>query len=115
MKNGSGTAGAVFVFRDAGVTGVRGSARAAVRVQLVFADFAAEGIAVNPQNLRGAAPVAFGVFEDVLDKALFEFPDGLLEQDAVLHHLADEPFQLVLHVITLRTEFVRSALLQNPV
>ena len=74
----------------------------AVGVELVFVDFAAEGIAVNAQDDGGARLIAVGAFEDALDEFFFELADGFVEQNAALHHLCDKPFQLIFHDDTLR-------------
>jgi len=55
-------------------------------VELVFGDFAAESVAMNAENFRGAGLIAVGALEDAFDEALFEFADGLIEEDAALHH-----------------------------
>ena len=73
-----------------------------VRFQLVFADLAAQRIAMNSKDFCGARLVAVGAVQHALDETFFEFPDGFVEQDPALHHLVDEPFQLILHDDTLR-------------
>jgi hypothetical protein len=75
-----------------------------VRIELVFPDLAAQGIAVDAKDFRGAGLIAVGAVQDPLDKALFKFPDGLVKKYATLHHLIDEPFQLIFHDGTLRSE-----------
>ena len=79
-----------------------GVAAVAVRIELIDIDLAAQGVAVNAEELCGAGLVAGGAVQDALDETLFEFADGLVEQNPPLHHLIDEPFQLVFHVGTLR-------------
>ena len=58
-------------------------------IQLVFAELPAERVAMNPQQMRGARLIAIDAIQHALDEALFEFADGLVEQNAALHHLAD--------------------------
>ena len=56
-------------------------------VQLVFGNFAAEGVAVNAKDLRGAGLIAVISLENALDETLFELPDGFVKQDSPFHHL----------------------------
>jgi hypothetical protein len=70
--------------------------------QLVFVDLAAERVAVNAEDLRGAGLVAVGALQDALDETLLELAHGLIEQDAPVHHLCDKPFELIFHDRTLR-------------
>jgi hypothetical protein len=79
----------------------------AVRIEFVLPDLAAQGIAVNAENFGGAGLIAVGAVHDALDETLFEFPDGLVKKNAALHHLIDEPFQLIFHDDTLRSKFLR--------
>lgn len=79
----------------------------AVRVQLVLFDFPAQRIAVNPEDLRRFRLVALGAIQHALDKPLFELPHSFVEKNPPLHHLIDEPFQLIFHDVTLRWD-VRS-------
>jgi hypothetical protein len=74
----------------------------AVGVELVLIDLAAERIAVNAKNSRGAGLVAVGAVQNALDETLFEFANGFVKQDPALDHLIDEPFQLIFHDGTLR-------------
>jgi hypothetical protein len=76
----------------------------AVRIELIFVDFAAQGVPVNAKNLGSAGLVAVGAVQDALDKTLFEFADGLIKKNSAFHHLIDEPFQLIFHDRTLRNE-----------
>ena len=77
-------------------------AAVAVRIEFVYIDLAAQGVAVNAEELGGAGLVTGGAVQDALDEPFFEFADGFVEQNPALHHLIDEPFQLVFHVGTLR-------------
>ena len=77
-------------------------ATVAVRIQLVSVDLAAERIAMDAKNFRGARLISIGPVQHALDEALFELAHGLVEQNPALHHLYDEPFQLVFHDGTLR-------------
>ena len=70
----------------------------AVVVQFVFTNFAAEGVAVDPQSFRGARLIALGTIQNPFDKAFFEFAHRFVEKNSTFHHLIDEPFQLILHV-----------------
>src|SRR5690348_1564243 len=74
----------------------------AVGIQLVLFDLPAQRVAVNAQKLRSLRLVAFGAVQHALNEPLFELLDGLLEVDSPLHHLIDEPFQLIFHDVTLR-------------
>jgi len=73
-----------------------------VRIELVLIDLAAQGIAVNAKDSGSTGLVAIGAVQDALDKTLFEFADGFVKQNPALHHLIDEPFQLIFHDATLR-------------
>jgi hypothetical protein len=75
-----------------------------VRIELVLVNLAAQGVAVYSQNFGGAGLVSVRPIQHAFDEALFEFPDGFVEQDSALHHLIDETFQLVFHDGTLRYE-----------
>lgn len=81
---------------------------AAVTVELVLFEFAAERIAVNPQSARGAALIAFHVIHYALNETALEFPERFLEQDATFHHLPDKNFQLVFHNCILRSAGTRT-------
>jgi len=76
----------------------------AIRIELIFTNLAAQGIAVDAKDFRRAGLIAVGAVQDPLDKTLFEFPDRLVKENAALHHLIDEPFQLIFHDDTLRSE-----------
>jgi len=76
----------------------------AVGIELVLADLAAQGIAVNAENSGGAGLVAIGTVQDALDEALLEFADGFVKKYSPLHHLIDKPFQLIFHDGTLRSK-----------
>ena len=72
-------------------------------VQLVLGHFAAQGVAVNTEDFRGARLISFGAFQDTFDKAFLELADGLVKENASLDHLHDQTFQLISHhVRTLR-------------
>ena len=66
-------------------------------VEFVFADFAAEGVAMDAEHFCGAALVAVSAIQDALDETLFKFADGFIEKNSPVHHLCYEPVQLVLH------------------
>ena len=57
---------------------------------------------MNAKDFGGARLVAVGAVQNALDETLFEFADGFIKQNPALHHLVDEPFQLILHDDTLR-------------
>jgi len=44
---------------------------------------------MNPQNMCRARLIPIHPVQHALDKSLFEFADGLIEQNAPFHHLAD--------------------------
>jgi hypothetical protein len=77
-------------------------------IELVKSDFAAQCIAVNPEQARGARLIAAGSVQHTLDEFLFEFVDGFVEMNSALHHLPDQGFQLIFHCRTLPTRIVRS-------
>lgn len=58
--------------------------------EIVFADLAAERVAMNSEYLRGAALVPICAFQGSLDELLLEFRDGFLEQNAPLDHKPHE-------------------------
>jgi hypothetical protein len=74
----------------------------AVVIEFVFANLAAERVPMNAQHFCSAALIALRAFERSLDKAFFELPECFFEQDSAFYHLADEPFQLILHDFALR-------------
>jgi hypothetical protein len=76
----------------------------AVGIELVLADLAAQGIAVNAKDSGGAGLVAVGAVQDAPDEAFLEFPDGFIKKYSALHHLIDKPFQLIFHDSTLRSK-----------
>jgi len=57
---------------------------AAVAVELVLFQFAAESVAMNAQGARGAGLVAFLAVHYVLDETPLEFRDRLLKQNAAV-------------------------------
>lgn len=56
-------------------------------VELVFGYFAAERVAMDAEEFRGAGLIAVGALKDTFDEALLELADGLIEEDAALYHL----------------------------
>jgi len=68
-----------------------------VGVELIFANLPAQRVAVNPQDFSGAGLVAVFTVQHPLDKTLLKFADRFVEQNSTLHHLINEPFQLILH------------------
>lgn len=74
----------------------------AVGVQLVLLDLPAQGITMNAQELSGARLIAVRAVQHAFDESLLEFAYGFVKVDATLHHLIDEPFQLIFHDGTLR-------------
>jgi hypothetical protein len=80
-------------------------------VEFVFADLAAQRIAMDSQHFRGPALVSIGALQRALDEPLLEFSDRFIEKNSAFHHLTHKPFQLVLHDCTLRIrcEFVLRA------
>jgi hypothetical protein len=73
-------------------------------VQMVLSDFPAQGIAVNSENLGGAALVPAGMLQDSPDKLFLELRQGFLEQNTALDHHSDQRLQLLFHVCMLRSE-----------
>ncbi len=70
--------------------------------KLILANFAAQCIAVNAENLRGSRLVAVGAVQDALDETLLKFSYGLIKQNTPVHHLNDKPLELIFHDRTLR-------------
>jgi hypothetical protein len=68
---------------------------AAVAFELMFFQLAAERIAVNAEDLRGAGLIAAGAIHDALDEFLLELGDCFFEQNAPIHHLGNQGFQLI--------------------
>jgi hypothetical protein len=81
-------------------------------IELIEADLAAQRIAVNPEQARGARLVAARSIQYTLDEFLLEFVHGFVEMNSTLHHLPDQGFQLILHCRTLRTRIVRSRMVR---
>src|SRR5690242_1687388 len=77
-----------------------------VRIQLVLLNLPAQRVAVDTEQLRRFRLVALGAVQYTLNEPLFEFLDSFFEKDSPLHHLVDEPFQLIFHDGTLRWMFV---------
>jgi hypothetical protein len=73
-------------------------------IEVIFRDFAAQGIAMDSKDLRGAALISLGVFQDAPYEFLLEFRHGFLEQNTALDHHSDQRFQLLFHVCMLRSE-----------
>src|SRR6266567_1940694 len=73
-----------------------------VAIELIFADLAAQRVAVNSEHFCRPALISLRTLQSALDKALFKFPDCFLEQNPSFYHLTDEPFQLIFHDSTLR-------------
>jgi hypothetical protein len=71
-------------------------------VQFVFDQLAAQRVAVNSQDIRSPGLVTVNSIQNSLDKTLLKFSHGFVEEDASLDHLAHKPFQLILHLGTLR-------------
>ena len=71
-------------------------------VKLVFDEFAAERVAVDPEYVRGARAVAVNAVQNALDESFLEFSNRLVKEDAMFHHLTDKPFQLILQFGTLQ-------------
>jgi hypothetical protein len=57
---------------------------------------------MDAQNFGGARLISIGSVQHTLNETFFELAHGLVEQNSALHHLYDEPFQLVFHDGTLR-------------
>ncbi len=73
-------------------------------VQMILRDFAAQGVAVDSQDLRGTALISLGVFENSPDKLFLELRHGFFEQNPTLDHHSDQRFQLLFHLCMLRSE-----------
>jgi len=98
MKSGLGNPGPLsFDAQDFWLTKA-----GATIVQLVLDHLAAKGVAMDPKNFGGPGLVTVGAVQNTFDEAFFELSDCLVEQDAALHHLRYQAFQLISHVSTLR-------------
>lgn len=75
----------------------------AVAFELVLFELAAERVAVNSEDVSGAGLISLGVVHHALDEFLLKFREGFIEQNAPIHHLADQGFELILHERILRT------------
>ena len=71
---------------------------------MILRDFAAQGVAVDSEDLRGAALISLGVLQDPPDKLLLELRHGFFEQNSTLDHHSDQRFQLLFHLYMLRSE-----------
>lgn len=71
---------------------------------MILRDFTAQSIAVDSQDLGGAALIALGVLQDSPDKLFLELRHGFFEQNPTLDHHSDQSFQLLFHVCMLRSE-----------
>src|SRR5262249_59482774 len=71
-------------------------------VEFVLDDLPAQGVAVNPQDVRRPRLISVDAVQYAFDKTLLEFANGLIEENSAIHHLPYEAFQLVLHVCTLQ-------------
>ncbi len=77
-------------------------ARTVTVFELVLTDLAAEGVAMDAEDPRGAGLVAVGAVEHPLDEFLLEFVDRFVKQNPAFHHLANQAFELLFHWRTLR-------------
>ena len=73
-------------------------------VEMILRDFTAQGVAVNSQDLGGAALISLGVLENSPDKLLLELRHSFFEQNSTLDHHSDQRFQLLFHLCMLRSE-----------
>src|SRR5712691_4699795 len=77
--------------------------------ELVLTDLAAEGVAMDAENPRGAGLITVGAVEHPLDEFLFEFVDRFVKQNPAFHHLTNQAFELLSHWLTLRWQIRSSA------
>lgn len=75
----------------------------AVAFELVLFELAAERVAVNSEDVSGARLISLGAVHHALDEFLLKFREGFIKQNATVHHLADQGFELILHEKILRT------------
>jgi len=71
-------------------------------VKLVFDEFAAERVAVDPEHVRCARAVAVNAVQNAFDEALLKLSNRLVKEDAMFHHLTHKPFQSILQFGTLQ-------------
>ena len=64
---------------------------------MILGDLAAQRVAVDAENLSGAALISLGVLEHPFDEFLLEFRECLFEQNPAIHHHSDQRFQLLFH------------------
>jgi len=74
----------------------------AVGIELIRIDLAAQRIAMDAKKFSRLRLIPVGAVQHAFDEALLKFADGFVEQNPALHHLVDEPFQLIFHDGTLR-------------
>jgi hypothetical protein len=58
---------------------------------------------MDAKSLCGFGLISLSAVENPLDETFLKFLDGFVKQNALLHHLRHEPFQLILHGDTLRS------------
>jgi hypothetical protein len=86
---------AIFVFRleedEIPAHGRRYSRKSLVTsatdvIEFIFADFAAQGVAVHSEDFRSAGLISVQFFEYTTDEFFFELGDRFLEQNSTLDH-----------------------------
>jgi len=82
---------------------IRSAAAVCPVVELVLIHFAAERVAMDAQDFRGARLISVEPLEHAPDEFLLKLGDGFFEQDSALDHRSDQRFELIFHDRTLRT------------
>src|SRR5260370_3346034 len=84
-------------------------ARTVTVFELVLTDLAAEGVAMDAEDPRGAGLVAVRAVKHTLDEFLFKFVNRFVKKDPAFHHLTNQAFELLFHWLTLRWQSRSSA------
>src|SRR6266487_944799 len=64
-------------------------------LDLVLPHLPGESVPVHPESIGGLRKAPGTLTEDARDEALLEFVHGVVELDASVHHLFDEPFEAI--------------------
>jgi len=64
-------------------------------VEFILADFSAQGISMQPENLGGSGLIPPGLGECAQYEFLFQFADSLVEVNTLFNHLRHKRFQFI--------------------
>ncbi|MEO6724279.1 MAG: hypothetical protein ABIP14_03165 [Blastocatellia bacterium] len=68
----------------------------------IFADSLAQRIAMDSQLIRSFGKVVMMAIDNLLNKSLFKFLDGLIKENAAGNHLVNQGFQFSFHGMFLK-------------